>query len=483
VSLRARLAAAAAVVALIALIVTGAATYSALQAYLMAQVDQALVTAETPLAAALDAGRAVGLPLVARLAPGMFVEVRGSNGEVLGTVEAESPGGRAYTPSLPETLGAGGEAGSATWLTVPAAESGGPAFRVLATELVGGAQLIVADPLTEEARILRRLIDIEVVVAVIALAAAAGLGWWVVGVGLEPLREVEATTAAIAAGQLQERVPEGPPGTELGRLARAFNSMLDRIQDAFNRRDAIEAALRRSEERLRQFVADASHELRTPVAAVAAYAELFERGADRRPEDLARILAGIRVETSRMTRLVEDLLLLARLDEGRPLDTESVELVGLAAEAVEAARAVGPAWPVRLEARRAVEVRGDAVRLRQVLDNLLANVRAHTPPGTAAVVRVGGDDAEAVVEVSDNGPGLTPEQAGHVFERFYRADPSRSRSQAGGAGLGLAIVAAIVSAHGGTIDVASQLGQGTTFTVRLPRPAPPTSPAAMPAQD
>jgi two-component system OmpR family sensor kinase len=253
--------------------------------------------------------------------------------------------------------------------------------------------------------------------------------------------------------------------------------MLERIQDAFRQRDRTEAELRRSEERLRRFVADASHELRTPLAAVSAYAELFERGARTQPEDLARVMAGVRSEAARMGLLVEDLLLLARLDEGRPLERQPVELVRVAAEAVDAARMVDASWPAQLVASEPVEVVGDAARLRQVVDNLLANVRAHTPPGTRTTVRVAREGPQAVVDVSDDGPGLNAEQAERAFERFYRAEVSRSR-QHGGAGLGLSIVAAIVAAHGGTVGVSDTEGGGATFTVRLPADQAGTAPTA-----
>jgi two-component system OmpR family sensor kinase len=299
------------------------------------------------------------------------------------------------------------------------------------------------------------------------LLAAALAGWWMVRVGLRPLAEVEETAVAIAEGDLERRVPGANPNTEVGQLAQALNVMLGRIEDAFAARDATEAELRRSEERLRRFVADASHELRTPVAAVAAYAELFDQGAQTHPEDLPRVMSGIRAETARMADLVQDLLLLARLDEGRPLERKPVELVQLAGMAVDAATAVGPAWPAKVVAERPVEVEGDAARLRQVLDNLLANVRAHTPPGTMATVRLSERDGEAVIEVSDNGPGLSPELAGRVFERFFRADPSRSR-QHGGSGLGLAIVAAIVGAHSGRVEADLGPEGGALFRVLLP---------------
>ena len=255
-------------------------------------------------------------------------------------------------------------------------------------------------------------------------------------------------------------MPGDAADTEVGQVARALNTMLGRIESAFAERNATEA-------RLRQFVADASHELRTPLAAVAAYAEMFDRGASVRPDDLARVMTGIRAETDRMGQLVEDLLLLARLDEGQPLEHRPVEVVALAAKAIETATTVGPDWPIRLHADQPVEVVGDPARLRQVVDNLLANIRAHTPPGTTALMRVSANANEAVVEVSDNGPGLTDEQVSRVFERFYRADPSRSR-QRGGAGLGLGIVAAIVAAHGGRVAASSGPAGGAVFTVRLP---------------
>ena len=247
--------------------------------------------------------------------------------------------------------------------------------------------------------------------------------------------------------------------------------MLGQIEDAFAERSASEA-------RLRRFISDASHELRTPVAAVSAYAELFDRGARDRPDDLERSMTGIQRETRRMGLLVSDLLLLARLDQGRPLEAGPVDLTKLAGEAVDAAHAMEPGRPLSLDAPAAVTVTADAERLRQVVDNLLANVRAHTPPDAAAVVRVRADGANAVLEVEDAGPGLDSERAAHVFERFYRGDPSRSRDH-GGAGLGLAIVAAIVQAHGGSVGLESMPGVGTTFRVTLPGREAPALPEAV----
>jgi two-component system, OmpR family, sensor kinase len=338
---------------------------------------------------------------------------------------------------------------------------------VRASELSNGDQLILAVSLSDTTQTLHRLLLIELAVTAAALLLAGLIGWWLVRLGLRPLRDIEQTAGKIAAGDLSHRVPGENRSTEVGRLAGALNVMLGRIQDAFAARDATEMALRQSEGRLRRFVADASHELRTPVAAVSAYAELFERGAESRPEDLARVMSGIRGETARMGHLVEDLLLLARLDESRPIERSEVDLTAVAADAVEAAQAVGPEWQLHLQADAPVTVLGDRSRLRQVFDNLLANVRAHTPPGTTATITISRVGDDAVCEVTDNGPGITEADAGRLFERFFRADPSRSRSS-GGAGLGLSIVAAIVASHGGRVEAAPAPGGGATFTVRLP---------------
>ena len=235
--------------------------------------------------------------------------------------------------------------------------------------------------------------------------------------------------------------------------------MLGQIESAFRAREA-------SERKLRRFVADASHELRTPLAAVRAYAELFTRGAAERPADLARSMNGITRESERMSLLVDDLLLLARLDEGRPLEREPVALEEVVADAVETAQTVEPDRPIELHADQAVVV-GDRDRLRQIVDNLLANVRAHTPPGTPVRVTLSRHNGNAEIAVADSGPGLDEEQAAHVFERFYRTDSSRTRA-IGGVGLGRSIVAAVAEAHGGSVSADAGAGQGATFRIELP---------------
>jgi two-component system OmpR family sensor kinase len=268
------------------------------------------------------------------------------------------------------------------------------------------------------------------------------------------------TADEIAAGDLSRRVEHTPQPSEVGKLGEALNGMLGRLEEAFGERQ-------RAEDQLRRFVADASHELRTPLTSIRGYAELFRVGANRRPEDLARSMRRIEQEAARMGVLVDDLLLLARLDEGRPLRREPVDLRALAADAVADARAAEPRRPLELDVNGPVLVSGDDARLRQVLGNLLANVRTHTPVDAPATVRVHREGDDARLEVRDAGPGLDPADAEQAFERFYRADVSRHRSS-GGSGLGLAIVQAVSEAHGGRAGVDSVPGQGATFWVRLP---------------
>jgi two-component system OmpR family sensor kinase len=327
--------------------------------------------------------------------------------------------------------------------------------------------LIVASSLHDVDATLHRLFLIELFVTLAVLAALVLLALWVVRIGLRPLREIEQTAAAIGAGDLSRRVDRAEPSTEIGRLGLALNAMLGQIETAFRAREASEA-------RLRRFVADASHELRTPLAAVRAYAELFRRGAASRPDDLERAMGGIGRESERMSLLVDDLLLLARLDEGRPLEREPVRFEEVVGEAVETARTVDPSRPVELDASPAV-VLGDRDRLRQVVDNLLSNVRSHTPADSPTHVRVGRNGTNAVLEVEDSGPGLSDEELEQVFERFHRGDPSRTRST-GGVGLGLSIVSAVAEAHGGSASARSTPGTGTTFVVTLPLLAESTGP-------
>ena len=504
-SLRLRLLLAVGAIAIVALVVADFATYSALRTSLYNQVDQQLAQQRTRDLVGTPTGLVFNGCLPQRgagvggadagtgnsgnsgntgsgAAPGTggfpnifavsyFAVVTASKSTVVKSVECPAyVDDHPYRPQLPVPMTgftAQPDGSQVAYFTTGSIAPGGPSFRVRAEKLTGNLVEVQAQPLVDQNSTLHTLFLTELAVTAGALVLALAGGWWLVRLGLRPLEDVERTADSIAAGNLDQRVPGGDQATEVGRLARALNVMLERIQAAFSARVASESRLRQNEQHLRQFVADASHELRTPIAAVSAYAELFERGGSQHSDDLPRIVAGIRTETARMDRLVNDLLTLARLDEGLPMETAPVELVSLASDAVRTASAVGPEWPVRFWAARPVEVMGDKDRLRQVLDNLLANVRAHTPPGTTATVRVDQVGDQARVDVHDSGPGVPDEDARRVFERFYRADPARSRTR-GGSGLGLSIVAAIVAAHGGTVSAASTPGEGLVVTVLIP---------------
>ncbi|HEY7536488.1 MAG TPA: HAMP domain-containing sensor histidine kinase [Gaiellaceae bacterium] len=456
-SLRARLVLGVLVVAAAGLVVADIATYAALRSSLLDRVDRSLEDDHHSAEGFLRTGD-FARPFGAG-GPGVFVQVRSSGGQVLYTSEVPHfPGAAAPAPpELPETISvpeSSGERGPgrAAYSTVPS-ESGGERYRVRASVEPGsGVMLIIAESLADVDATLQRLLAIELFVTLGVLAAIALLGLWIVRLGLRPLDAIGKTADEITAGDLSHRVERAEPRTEVGRLGLALNTMLDRIET--------------SDRRLRRFVGDASHELRTPLAAVRAYAELFARGADRRPDDLARAMAGISRESQRMGELVDDLLLLARLDEGQPLEREPVELDEVAAEAVETARALDPARPIDLQAEPAV-VFGDRARLRRVIDNLLGNVRSHTPPETPAHVSVTSVNGSAVIEVADEGPGIPADDLEHVFDRFYRTDTSRSR-ESGGVGLGLSIVAAIAEAHHGRVSASTADGGGATFRVELP---------------
>jgi two-component system OmpR family sensor kinase len=484
-SLRTRLLLAVGAIALLALAVADVTVFTSLRSYLFGQVDATLQTShylveqaatgsgspgppgQPPGQSSEPAGASTFCALGRESAPGMFIEVRNAaKAPVTGEVcPAFAPGEKSYSPKLPAVITGFAETSAdphepVAYFTVASTTTGGPLFRVRASELSTGGVLIVADPISNISSTLDHLLLLEASVTGGALIGAILLGLWLVRIGLRPLRDVVRTAEAISEGDLMHRVPNANNRTEVGHVATALNVMLEQVQAEF--RD-----LQSSENRLRQFISDASHELRTPIAAVSAYAQLFRQGAAKREDDLPRVMDGIERETGRMARLVEDLLILARLDEHLVLDTEPVELVGLAAEAVETARTVGPEWPLTFQADEPVEVMSDWGLLRQVIDNLLSNVRAHTPAGTQATVRVGRIGKEAFVEVSDDGPGITEGQATAIFERFFRADSSRSR-ETGGAGLGLAIVATIVRAHGGRAIAEARPGKGALFSVFLP---------------
>ena len=326
----------------------------------------------------------------------------------------------------------------------------------------------VAIDLSDVQRTVSSLVLLQIGIGVAVLIVVGIASFVVVHRSLRPLYEVEQTAAAIAGGERDLRVPERDPRTEVGRLSLALNGMLTQIQQALASSEYSAERARSSEERMRRFITDASHELRTPLTTIRGFAELYRQGAAR---DVAMLLSRIESEASRMGFLVDDLLLLARLDVQRPLEQRHVDLLALASDAVHDAQAIDPKRRITMEVFDGPgipEVLGDEPRIRQVLSNLVANALQHTPASAEVVVRVGTEGDDVVLEVADKGPGMSPQDASRVFERFYRTDSSRARAS-GGTGLGLSIVNSLVHAHGGDVTVTTAPGEGCCFRVTLPR--------------
>ena len=499
--LRVKLVAAVLVLVTAALTFGGVASAVAMRSYLIGRIDDQLrqttrqVNVQALVAALNSEARSPGFVLPSDFAVGI-VDVNGVGRFIVGPSDDGRRLQENDLPRLPKGVAAV-EAKVDHSYTVLAVD-GQPRWRVLLSWLPNGLVLVVAQKLTQVENAVDRLVTIDLLVATVSLVILAALGVALVRKSMRPLVEIEHTAAAIADGDLTRRVPDSDPRTEVGQLGRALNAMLAHIETAFAARASSEQAARdaarvaqasearavRSEERMRQFVADASHELRTPLTSIRGFAELYRQGAAREPEQTEALLKRIEDEAARMGLLVEDLLLLARLDEERPLNLVPVDLRVVAADAVTAARAVAPDRKITLDVVRGAHppfVVGDEARLRQVIGNLMTNALTHTPPGTAVTLRVCVEGDHVGLEVRDNGPGLTPEQAERVFERFYRVDRARTRraertgaatayafTPHSGSGLGLAIVAALVAAHDGTVEVDSVPGEGAAFKVRLP---------------
>jgi two-component system OmpR family sensor kinase len=475
-------------VAVVVLLVGGGLAVSAviatsqLHSYLLSRLDTQLVNAQVPPNACTfqgdgrpGGGRPFGNGPAPQNVPSQFyVASYDASGRpqcppsfgngTAATEEADQPN----VGTLSETRA---QALSEHPFTVSSATGGG-SWRVAVNVRQDGDIVVVASSLSDLEHTVSQLALLESVIGVVVLLLIGGVAYFVIRQSLRPLIDVEHTAAAIASGDLSRRVPDYDPRTEVGRLTRALNGMLGQIERAFSRQRESEQAARASEDRMRRFIADASHELRTPLTSIRGFAELYRQGAAREPKDVARAMQRVEDEATRMGVLVDDLLLLARLDEERPLEQVPVDLLTVAGDAVQDARVTAPNRTISLDVEGdAPVVIGDDARLRQVVNNLVTNALRHTPDGTPVVVRVGttgdADSAVAFVEVEDRGPGLDPDAAARIFERFYRVDSARNRAD-GGSGLGLSIVSALVAAHGGRASVVTAPGEGATFRIELP---------------
>ena len=462
-SLRVRVMAAAALLVALTSLVTGFFGTALLRSYLYSRADAQLRHFAAVASRVLErSDRPVRPSGPQQTLPTQFlVEVVSADGQVQ---RAETPLDDAGGPGL----SASQLRDEGSPFTASAAGTPAHSWRVLVNPLSGDRHAVIAFSLDNLNSTVTRLELADALAGTIAIAALAAIGLPLVRASLAPLSRIEATAAAIAGGDLSRRIDHPSRGTEVGRLADALDTMLGRIEAAYQARAEGEARALESGDRMRQFVADASHELRTPLTSVRGLAEFgLQQGDTASPDELQRLMTLIRHEASRMGRLVDDLLMLARLDTDRPLDRRHVDLASIAAQAVQAARVVNPDRPITLLADDPVIVYADTERLRQVIDNLIANAVQHTPPRSPVIVSVAGTSGIGEIIVADTGPGMTAEQAAHVFERFYRTDDARTRAR-GGTGLGLSIAASLAAAHGGDITLDTRPGEGAAFHVRLP---------------
>jgi two-component system OmpR family sensor kinase len=470
-SLRARLVVAVLAVAAVGLLLLAAITYAEQRSYQLDRVDDTARAGAFAVEGALaergignhpepdrgprgggpphGGGPGVGLPA------GTYGQLRDANGKVLGAVVFDYGQNVTAKPAIPAKL----TVGSAR--TVHGLKGDDADYRVVATRERGGTgTTVVAVPLRDVEQRLDRLVVVEGFVIAGVLLLLAAVAWILVRVGLLPLDRIAHTASRIAGGDLSHRVAGADERTEVGRVGLALNAMLDRLERAFAERQA-------SEDRLRQFIADASHELRTPLASIRGYAELFRMGAASEPADVEKSMRRIEDEAARMGVLVEDLLTLARLDEVADVPHAEVDLAKLARDAADDARATAPGRAIAVAGDRTAVVLGDAHQLRQVLANLLRNALVHTPAGSPVEIAVAANGREVRLEVRDHGPGLPTDDSDALFERFWRAEGGRERGKSG-AGLGLAIVAAIVGSHGGRVTAVNADGGGAAFVVKLP---------------
>lgn len=441
------------------LVASGIAVTSILRHSLISRIDQTLLDASRGWAQAprRQSGPPYEGPDPGRPPSKFYVRGVGTDGTPFTAIND-----RNSEPALPPNNDVGPNP-----TTLPSVNGSDIQWRAVSVRGPHGLTTVAID-LSDLQHTVRSLVWLQIGIGVAVLIVVGIASFVVVHRSLRPLYEVERTAAAIAGGQRDLRVPERDPRTELGRLSLALNEMLSQIQQALASSESSAEKARGSEERMRRFITDASHELRTPLTTIRGFAELYRQGAAR---DVSMLLSRIESEASRMGLLVDDLLLLARLDVQRPLEQHHVDLLALASDAVHDAQAIDPTRSITMEVfdgPGVPEVRGDEPRIRQVLSNLLANALQHTPDSADVVVRVGTEGDDVVLEVADKGPGMSKQDASRVFERFYRTDSSRARAS-GGTGLGLSIVDSLVHAHGGDVTVTTAPGEGCCFRVTLPR--------------
>ena len=464
-SLRGRLLVGVISLVVLGLLVSGVATYFTLQSFLVGQIDQQLQarsTVDTAVIVLANQCQRRGPNAATDFPAGTIAELVGSDGTVVSACGFGLGGAVSQaSPQLPQSLPSAGPDTPYQPFTV-AGTGGVSQYRITdwPENSFEGRFVVFAIPLTGVQTTLRQLLLIEGLIGLGVVAATAVIALLIIRIGLRPLEMMGSVAEDIAAGDLSRRVEPATPGTEIGRLGMALNGMLIQIEAAFEHRKA-------SELRLRRFIADASHELRTPLTSIRGYSEMLRLGASESPQDAELARRRIEEESVRMSVLVDDMLLIARLDQGRPLDRKPVDLAGIARDAAADARAVAAQRAITVSAASPVLVEGDDTRLRQVLGNLVRNALVHTPQQSPIELSVSTEDSVGRVSVTDHGAGLGPEELDRIFEPFYRADPSRSRDS-GGAGLGLSIVSAVVSAHGGHVSVKETSGGGLTFEVELP---------------
>ena len=461
-SLRTRLVISFTVLLLIAIVAIGFVASRSSQDILVAQIDRTLLgiaeRGPSPELRPGEAPRSNEPPPDSQVGGDTFLR---PTAEIVVTDDGEvvlaRPSGFVDDPDpLPDVSGLAGESG---FVSLDAVD-GSLRYRALIRDLPDGHQVVLAAPLEEVAAATSELIRTLLLAGAGVLLIGATATWWTVRQSMRPVDEMVDTAEAIAGGDLTRRVPETDPNTELGRLGISLNEMLAHLEEAVEtERDA--------KERLRRFVADASHELRTPLATIAGYAELRSKGGLPTPEAENKAWSRVESEGRRMALLIEDLLVLARLDQSQGLRLDEVDAAQIARDAAADHGAIDSQRPIRVDSPDSVLLVADRERLAQIIASLLSNIRVHTPPGTEIdLVVKSGDDAISI-DVIDDGPGIPEDSLGQVFDRFYRADPSRSRSS-GGAGLGLSIVQAITEAHGGTVSASRVESGGTRIAIELP---------------